>query len=289
MKKHICCIGGGHGLGRLLSALDCTDWSLSGIVATTDNGGSTGRLREYNETIAWGDLRNCFSQLSKSSDTASLLFEHRFENSGDLSGHSLGNLMLMALNQLCVRPTDCISVVRDFLNISPSLYPMSDTPTTLMGKTSSGVTLEGELNVDDSSEGICELWLMPTIETGNELIKDIKKSDLIILGPGSFYTSIMPGLLIKDIVDAINNSKGKLLFIGNISPEQAKAASNLTIGQQLSFINNQGIEKDIHILWPEHRKDQICREYNVLFYPFQQDSAGMHFKKDLYKAILDII
>ena len=116
-KINVTCIGGGHGLGHLLEVIDnfeCVD--LTGIVSTTDNGGSTGRLRESCNTISWGDIRYCLSKLSKAatsneSSTKSLLFEYRFDKLGDLSGHSLGNLMFCAVDSLCIRPTETVKVI----------------------------------------------------------------------------------------------------------------------------------------------------------------------------------
>ncbi|MGL4474759.1 MAG: 2-phospho-L-lactate transferase CofD family protein, partial [Shewanella sp.] len=93
-------IGGGHGLGRVLASMSYLNEQLTGIVATTDNGGSTGRLRQNHHCIAWGDLRNCLSQLANQPSVGSLLFEYRFKGDDELTGHNLGNLMLHALDQL---------------------------------------------------------------------------------------------------------------------------------------------------------------------------------------------
>ena len=131
------CVGGGHGLGRLLFALKDAGKNLTAIVATTDEGGSTGRLREEaeTETIAWGDLRNCLAHLCETPSIEQSLFGYRFQTQGDLNGHNLGNLVLFALDQLSVRPTDAIAVMRNMLRIRSHLYPMSDRPTTLMADT----------------------------------------------------------------------------------------------------------------------------------------------------------
>ena len=96
--QNVVAIGGGHGLGRVLSSLSFLGPKLTGIVATTDNGGSTGRLREQQECIAWGDLRNCLSQLASRPSLGSQLFEYRFGGTSELANHNLGNLVLMALD-----------------------------------------------------------------------------------------------------------------------------------------------------------------------------------------------
>ncbi|MGL5284517.1 MAG: 2-phospho-L-lactate transferase CofD family protein, partial [Aeromonas sp.] len=100
--QKVVALGGGHGMGRVLSALSFLGPRLTGIVTTTDNGGSTGRLRKNQDCIAWGDLRNCLNQLVTQPSTGSMLFEDRFGGQGELAGHNLGNLMLLALDNLCV-------------------------------------------------------------------------------------------------------------------------------------------------------------------------------------------
>ena len=157
--SNLVCLGGGHGLGRLLVSLRASGPRLTGIVATTDEGGSTGRLREEAETIAWGDLRNCLSQLCTLDGIGQRLFEYRFQTQGELDGHNLGNLVLFALDQLSVRPTDAIRIMRDMLNIKSHLLPMADSPTTLMAKTvvmpdQESNILVGELSIDSSDEDI---------------------------------------------------------------------------------------------------------------------------------------
>ena len=105
-------IGGGHGLGRILSALSFLGPKLTGIVATTDNGGSTGKLRESADCIAWGDLRNCLSHLASGNRIGSHLLDFRFDGIDELSGHNLGNLILYSLSELYVRPLESINLLR---------------------------------------------------------------------------------------------------------------------------------------------------------------------------------
>ncbi|MFT4766090.1 MAG: putative cofD-like protein, partial [Oleispira sp.] len=216
--SNLVCLGGGHGLGRLLVSLRESGPRLTGIVATTDEGGSTGRLREEAETIAWGDLRNCLSQLCTLDGIGQRLFEYRFQTQGELDGHNLGNLVLFALDQLSIRPTDAIRIMRDMLNIKSHLLPMADSPTTLMAKTialpdQKANTLVGELSIDGSDEEIDHLYLEPQVMAGPEVITTIAKAHAIILSAGSFMTSIMPSLLVANIRDAINQSSAPLILV----------------------------------------------------------------------------
>jgi uncharacterized cofD-like protein len=295
-QAKLVCIGGGHGLGRLLVSLRDAGEHLTGIVATTDEGGSTGRLREEAETIAWGDLRNCLSQLCSLDGIGQLLFEYRFQTQGDLDGHNLGNIVLFALDQLSVRPTDAIRIMRDMLRIESHLYPMADRPTTLMAKTTVSATgnsniLVGELSIDDSDEEIDHLYLDPKVNAENEVIETIEKADAIILSAGSFMTSIMPSLLVENILQAINTSKAPLILVVNIKEEELGGGLRLTFNKQLELLNKAGLRKLDHVLWPENRELSL-EDFNR--YPIKQVDMkpcdkGLHNEKILKAAIFELL
>ncbi|QYJ80447.1 uridine diphosphate-N-acetylglucosamine-binding protein YvcK [Shewanella acanthi] len=221
--SNVVAIGGGHGLGRVLSALDFLGNRLTGIVATTDNGGSTGRLRAQQDCIAWGDLRNCLSQLAFRPSVGSQLFEYRFKGQTELSGHTLGNLMLLALDELCVRPLDAINLIRGMLKIEPQIIPMSEQPTHLVALGHDGEVVIGEVSVDEMTIPPVGLELEPLVRATTEASNAIKCADLILLGPGSFLTSIMPPLLVPEIANALAETKAQVIFIDNLIPESSPA------------------------------------------------------------------
>ena len=142
-------LGGGQGLGRVLSALSYLGTRLTGIVTTTDNGGSTGRIRKDEGGIAWGDMRNCINQLITEPSVASAMFEYRFSGTGELAGHNLGNLMLKALDNLSVRPLEAINLIRGLLRVNAHLIPMSEQAVDLMAIDDEGNEIYGEVNVDN--------------------------------------------------------------------------------------------------------------------------------------------
>lgn len=228
-------IGGGHGLGRVLSSLSFLQNRLIGIVATTDNGGSTGRIRSQHGGIAWGDLRNCLSQINSKSTTASELFEYRFGGNGELAGHNLGNLIFKALEDMHTRPLKCIELVRRFLSIRTELLPMSEVPVHLQSHLPSGETVFGEISIDALTEVPSRLSLSPEVSATPEALTAIAQTDLIIIGPGSFFTSVMPALLLPDLADAINKSKAKVIFIDNIAKENG-IAGTLTLNERIRWI-----------------------------------------------------
>ena len=231
-------IGGGHGMGRVLSSLSFLGTRLTGIVTTTDDGGSTGRLRKSQECIAWGDLRNCLNQLVTEPSIGSQLFEYRFTGRGELAGHNLGNLMLLALDNLCVRPLDAIRLISDMLHIAPSLLPMSEHPTDLCAHTVCGDQILGEVSIDLLTTPPRALSLNPIVPATHEAIDALSQADMIILGPGSFLTSIMPPLLLSEIAEAIRGSGAIVVFISNLVAENGPAGK-LTLSHQHRWLEER--------------------------------------------------
>lgn len=234
-KLNIVAIGGGHGLGRVLSTLSFMGNKLTGIVATTDNGGSTGRLRKRTSSIAWGDLRNCLMELVQEDSVASKLFNFRFDGNDELTGHNLGNLILSALSDIKSNPLESINLVRSLLQIHTQVLPMSESPTDLMAFSNDGRCYMGELSVDDMTQMPKDLMLAPLVKSLSPCIDAINNADLIILGPGSFLTSIVPPLLVRDISKAIANRKGLCVFIDNLQEEDSPAAK-LSLDERLTWM-----------------------------------------------------
>ncbi|NQY49442.1 MAG: YvcK family protein [Colwellia sp.] len=264
-KLNIVAIGGGHGLGRVLSTLSFMGHQLTGIVTTTDNGGSTGRLRKRSSTIAWGDLRNCLTQLVDENSIGSQLFNFRFEGEDELGGHNLGNLILYGLGKVQSSPMDSIKLVRRLLRVKTQVLPMSETPTDLMAFYPEGRCRLGELSVDEMPIMPKDLMLAPLVKSVQPCIDAINNADLIILGPGSFLTSVVPPLLVRDIAKAIDKRKGHCVFIDNIVAENSPAAK-LTLDEKLNWIeDNIGcLPIDSVICQDEHiysdRVNVICQD-----------------------------
>lgn len=232
---NVVAIGGGHGLGRVLSTFSFLGNQLTGIVATTDNGGSTGRLRKRSSSIAWGDLRNCLTQLVDQDSIGNQLFDFRFNGEDELGGHNLGNLILYALGQIQTRPIDSINLVRRILRVKTLVLPMSETPTDLMAFYPEGRCRVGELSVDEMPMMPKNLLLAPLVKTLPACIEALEKADLIILGPGSFLTSIVPPLLVRDISNALRDRKGHCIFIENVVAEKSPS-SNISLDEKLDWI-----------------------------------------------------
>ncbi|MFS7242872.1 uridine diphosphate-N-acetylglucosamine-binding protein YvcK [Serratia proteamaculans] len=228
-------LGGGHGLGRVMSSLSSLGSRLTGIVTTTDNGGSTGRIRRSEGGIAWGDTRNCLNQLITEPSVASAMFEYRFSGNGELSGHNLGNLMLKALDHLSVRPLEAINLVRSLLKVDAALIPMSEQPVDLMAHDHEGNHVYGEVNVDQLTDMPQELMLSPHVHATREALDAIAQADVILIGPGSFLTSLMPLLLLDDLTQALRRSSANMIYIGNLGRE----LSALTLKNKLELMEEK--------------------------------------------------
>lgn len=230
-------LGGGHGLGRVMSSLSSLGSRLTGIVTTTDNGGSTGRIRRSEGGIAWGDMRNCLNQLITEPSVASTMFEYRFSGNGELSGHNLGNLMLKALDNLSIRPLEAINLIKNLLKVEASLIPMSEQPVDLMAIDDEGHEIYGEVNIDQLKLPPRELMLTPRVSATREAVEAIADADLILIGPGSFYTSLLPILLLPDIAQALRRTPAPMVYIDNLGREHSPAG-DLSIEARIALLEH---------------------------------------------------
>lgn len=217
----IVAIGGGHGLSMLLKGLKQKTSNISAIVTVADDGGSSGRLREEMDIIAPGDLRNCLVALADKDTALEQLFQYRFSGEGELSGHSLGNLFLAALIKEFGSAQNALEAASTVLNIRGKVMPATAERIRLLAKMSDGKEIEGESEIAAYGESrkakILRMSMIPEapIAVGDAL-EAIRHADLITLGPGSLYTSVLPDLLVPEILQAIKESNAPCLYICNI-------------------------------------------------------------------------
>jgi uncharacterized cofD-like protein len=219
-------IGGGTGLSTLLSGLkdyvgnevSQAVWVdlLTAIVTVTDDGGSSGRLREEFQMLAPGDVRNCIAALAEDEHLLTKLLRHRFDSNGDLSGHSLGNLLLTALTNITGNFLDAIRVISEVLAIKGRIFPSTMENASLLAELIDGRIIEGESKITGARSRINRLWLSHECHPLPETLEAIERADIITLGPGSLFTSIIPNLLVNGIVDAICKSSALKIYICNI-------------------------------------------------------------------------
>ncbi len=217
----IVCIGGGHGLSQVLSALTNSDHELTAIIATTDNGGSTGRLRHDKSQIAFGDIRRCISSLAPSNLLLNQLIEHRFTLKNELESHSMGNIMLSALSQMTATPSDAINLMCALLDVQHTILPMSDEPVDLVATLSDGTTVFGECAIDALTTVPKLISLSQSVSAQCQAIHAIKQADFILLGPGSILTSVIPPLLIPEYANALKHTSACRIYIENVTKENS--------------------------------------------------------------------
>jgi uncharacterized cofD-like protein len=282
-------LGGGHGLGRVMSALSSLGSRLTGIVTTTDNGGSTGRIRQSEGGIAWGDTRNCLNQLITEPSIAAAMFEYRFAGQGELAGHNLGNLMLKALDNLSVRPLEAINLIRNMLKVEALLIPMSEQAVDLQAVTAAGATINGEMAVDRLTTLPAQLRLTPAVPATREALHAIAAADLILMGPGSFLTSLMPLLLLSDLSQALRRTQAPLIYIDNLGRELSPAAANLSLGQKLSLMEQAiGRAKRIDALVIAPTRDVSgVTDRLIIQRPLAAMDEPQHHDRQLLRAALD--
>ncbi|MCZ4293871.1 YvcK family protein [Vibrio sinaloensis] len=284
-SKKVVAVGGGHGLGRMLAALKDFGSNATGIVATTDNGGSTGRIRHCQGGIAWGDTRNCINQLITDPSISSMMFEYRFKGAGELDGHNLGNLMLTALDNLSVRPLDATNLIRNMLKVDVNIIPMSEHPSDLKALAPNGRWVTGETSVDEMPDKLLRLDLEPEVPATKEGVIALEQADAIILGPGSFLTSIMPPLLLPEIGRAIaNNRKAKLVFVENLSAEHGPAGK-MTLKEKLEWCERSCQGRRIDVVLGEEPHPEL-EEWNCVTTPLASPNRDWrHDRSKLQQAI----
>lgn len=236
-------IGGGTGLSILLSGLKnfvrepnafISIGNLSAIVAVTDDGGSSGRLRTELQMLPPGDIRNCMVALSEDSLLLSRLFRYRFKGDGGLSGHSLGNLFLAALTELTGDFAEAVRLSSGILASKGHIFPATTTANVhLMAELNDGAIVQGETRISQVGSSIKRLYLEPeTCHPVPEALAAIENADIITIGPGSLYTSLIPPLLVHDVAQSIGRSSATKIFISNLMTQPGET-SGLSAGQHL--------------------------------------------------------
>jgi uncharacterized cofD-like protein len=245
-------IGGGTGLSTLLAGLkemvgaSESDgvWleSLSAIVTVSDDGGSSGRLREELQMLPPGDIRNCMVALSEDSTLISRLFRHRFRGSGELGGHSFGNLFLAALTEVTGDFVEAVRLSSEVLASKGRIYPATINDVRLVAEFEDGTEVRGETQISASRAPIRNLRLEPEqCLPLPETLSAIRAADVITVGPGSLYTSILPNLLVARVEQAIGHARAIKIFICNLMTQPGET-DGYTARQHLETVKRYAPE-----------------------------------------------
>lgn len=217
----IVAIGGGTGLSSLLRGLKHYSANITAIVAITDDGGSSGRLRSELGIPPPGDARACLVALSDAEPFVEELFTYRFNGGSNLGGHSLGNLMLAALSDMEHGFQKGLDATTSLLGLHGRVVPVSEyTDVVLMAETVSGQRLVGESAIGEGPSRIAKLWQEPrNVPVNNEALKAIVEADIIVMGPGSLYTSVLPNFLVPGMTEVVNRTTVPKVFVCNVATQ----------------------------------------------------------------------
>lgn len=237
----IVAVGGGTGLSMLLKGIKRITNNITAIVTVGDDGGSSGRLREEMGILPPGDIRNCIAALADDDDLVTKLFQYRFKTGEGLEGHSFGNLFLTALTSITGDMIRAVKESSNVLSIRGRVLPSTLDDMKLVAEMEDGRIIYGESNIPEAKGKVKRLFTNPeNCKPLEDVIKAIKEADLIILGPGSLYTSVIPNLLIKEISQEISTSAAKKIYVSNIMTQPGETDDYKVSDHINAIINHAG-------------------------------------------------
>ena len=229
-RQKVVVVGGGMGNHTTLSGLKYEESELTAVVAMTDSGGSSGRLREEMGHLPVGDVRQCLVALAPDDRSNSLmarLFDYRFNSGNGLLGHSFGNLFLTALTEVTGNAATAIEEASRMLSINGTVLPVTLTKSNLVARLKDGSEVVGESGIDQRKENldvtIDYVYLVPKAYAYPPVLEAIKEADAIVMGPGDIYTSILPNLLVEDVAQAIKGAKAIKICICNLTTKPGES------------------------------------------------------------------
>ncbi len=287
---NIVAIGGGTGLSTLLKGIKRITNNITAIVTVGDDGGSSGRLREEMGILPPGDIRNCIAALAKDEDLVTNLFQYRFKTGEGLEGHSFGNLFLTAL---CAITGDFLSAIKEtsnVLSIRGRVLPSTLDDMKLVAEMEDGSIVRGESNIPEAGVKIKRIYTDPAeCAPLKDVIKALKEADLIIIGPGSLYTSVIPNLLIKEIVKTIAASRAKKLYVANIMTQPGET-DNYALSDHINAILSHAGNKNIMetVLINNYLPENLAQKYEEQDqYPVKMDVENLQGLKVFSRKLIE--
>ena len=264
MNKKVVVLGGGTGLSVLLQGLKKFPLDITAIVSVCDNGSSTGKLREEFNTPAVGDIRRVLISLSETEPLVEKLFNYRFNTYSDLNGQTVGNLILTATKEITGNLSDGIEALSKVFNLKGKVVPLTEDNVTLMSLMEDGSIIEGEKEITSSPKKIKKVFYKEEPIITPEAIKVIRESDAVILSMGSIFTSIIPNLINKEIINAIDNSKTKVIYVSNMVTQPGET-DNFTVSDHVNLLNSYLGKKKIDVVIANNKKidENILKKYQT--------------------------
>ncbi|MFZ1758061.1 MAG: YvcK family protein [Streptococcus suis] len=241
-KPKITVIGGGTGIPVILKSLRAKNADITAIVTVADDGGSSGEIRQALQVTPPGDLRNVLLAMSDMPKLYEKIFQYRFaESDGPLAGHPLGNLIIAGISEMQGSTYDAMRLLTRFFHTTGRIYPSSEEPLTLHAVFTDGTEVVGESKIADYKGMIGHVYVTNTYndeepKASRQVVQSIMDSDLVVLGPGSLYTSILPNIMIPDIGKALCETEAQVVYICNIMTQRGETES-FTDADHVSVLN----------------------------------------------------
>lgn len=265
MKKKIVVLGGGTGMSTLLRGLKQFPVDITAIVSVCDDGRSTGRLRQEFNTIAVGDIRRVIVALSEVEPLVEKLFNYRFHTTSDLDGHTVGNLLLTAMSNINGNLSEGIEALAKILNLKGRVLPLTEDNVVLMADMEDGRTIEGEHNITETHGVIKKVYYKEEPVVSSEVIRSIKEADLILLSMGSLYTSIIPNLICKDVIEAIDKSHAQVMYVCNMMTQPGET-TDFKVSDHVKLLNSYLGKRKVNTVIVNNGKlsETLVRKYETL-------------------------
>jgi len=247
MKRKVVVLGGGTGSSTLLRGLKEFPVDLTAIVSVCDDGRSTGVLREEFSIPAVGDIRRVLVALSETEPLVMELFNYRFHTTSDLDGHTVGNLLLTASSEITGNLSDGIEALSKVFNLKGKVVPLTEDNVVLMGEMADGSVVEGEHNITENKNAVKRVFYKEKPVPTKEAVRALEEADLIVLSMGSLFTSIIPNLICEEIVEAIDRSKGKIMYVCNMVTQPGET-EDFKVSDHIRLINQYLSKRKVDVV-----------------------------------------
>lgn len=271
----IACIGGGHGLSATLSAARRVAGSLTAVVSVADDGGSSGRLRDELDIVPPGDLRRCLSALAAEGSVLGDALEHRFAG-GELKEHAVGNLLLAGLIDQGVPIEDALAAVGVAVGAVGSVLPAATVPIVLSGRGNRSGFVEGQVRVEEAS-GVDWIAITPADPpTPPAVIEAIERADLVTLGPGSLFTSVLAAAVVPGVNAAVAATRARRVLLMNLGVE-AREAEHLRPDEHVRLARHHGVAFDVVLADPRFAPSPaVVGDAELVVEPVGADGRAVH-------------
>lgn len=263
MYKKIVVFGGGTGISYLLRGLKDFPVDITAVIAVSDNGRSTGKLRKEFHTPAVGDIRKVITNLSQIDEPIKDMMSYRFKTSSDLDGHAVGNLILTAMLDITGSLKESIASLSKILDVRHTVLPISeDSDLTLMGLDENGNVIEGEEEITQTDAKIEKIFYKNEPKVLPEVVEAVNQADLIIFSMGSLYTSILPNIICKEVKKALDKTTAPIMYLCNIVTQPGET-DDFTVGDHVKLLNRYLDKKKVNVVIANNEKieEEMAKRY----------------------------